>query len=208
VWAAAPTADDVHAAVAAKVRNAELAGLVAIQCDVVRETGKLTRCVAMNASNSRVGFQEAAGQLASKFQISPDEMSDPKKTLKVNLDFDFPAMSGEGWEKRYLTHPQWKPLPKGSAVVALLPAPAVKAGLTSGSALVECHVAAGGALADCSTIQESAPNLGLGDAALAVVRSYSVNPWDSGGLPTQGAFVRLSIPLTVAQDSRAGPPRP
>jgi TonB family protein len=208
LWIAAPAAEDVNSAITAKVRKDDLAGQVAMQCDVVRKTGKLGSCTVMNSSVYSAGFEAAAKALVSKFQISAGELSDVKTEVRVNLSFDFPNMTGEGWEKRRLTHPQWIRAAKVDPSTPLFPEEAAKAGLKAGSALVECTVAAGGALTNCATVTESTPNMGFGEIALAVAGAYAVNPWDDGGLPTEGALVRMPVTLKLAPETAAGPPKP
>jgi TonB family protein len=203
VWAAAPGAQDVNRAIATKVRASDLAGQVALQCEVANATGTLDRCLVMNASVERVGFEAAAKALATKFRLRPGELKDPKADARVNLSFDFPNMSREGWEKRYLTHPQWKQIAVVDPKTPVFPDEAAHAGLKQGSAVVECTVGAGGTLTDCATVQETPPNLGFGPIALAVAKAYAVNPWDDSGLPAEGAQVRMPVTLKLAPEAAA-----
>jgi TonB family protein len=208
VWSAAPAPEAVNAAIAAKVRQTDSAGQVALQCDVNRKTGKLSSCTVMNASIGSAGFEGAARMLVSRFQVSPSAIPDGNAEVRVNVSFDFPNMSREGWEKRSLTHPQWTRTVVIPPHAKLFPDQAAKAGLTTGSATVQCTVAANGTLSDCAAIKESTPNMGFGEIATDIAKLYAVNPWDNSGLPSQGAQVFMPITLKLAADPQAEPSKP
>ena len=65
-------------------------------------------------------------------------MADGKEDVRVNLAFSFPDMQSETWSKRYLLHPVWLRTVNPDPKQPIFPDEAVKAGLKTGSATVDC----------------------------------------------------------------------
>jgi TonB family protein len=205
VWAKAPTMTEILSALDKKVGDKFAQGRVAYQCAVDRGTGRLHDCVVANVSADMVQFQGVAHGLTSKFQVDPAAVSGIKDDVVVNLNFGFPDMASEIWNKRYLTHPQWTRTISPEPGQPLFPQEAVKAGLKEGSAMVDCVVGADGGLTQCAIVSESVPGVGLGVMAQKIAESFAANLWTEDGLPAEGAHVRMPIKL-VDMDAKAATP--
>ncbi len=59
--------------------------------------------------------------------------------------------------------------------------------------VLDCTVAAGGALSGCTVDREEPAGLGYGQGALAVATKFRVSPWSQDGQPTVGAKLRVPI---------------
>lgn len=87
--------------------------------------------------------------------------------------------------------PEWERLPHERDFRRHYPHEAFEAGL-SGRVVVDCVVNLDSTL-DCVVAGENPPDMGFGDAALAMSRSWRVRPATRGGVPVEG--VRLRVPV-------------
>jgi Gram-negative bacterial TonB protein C-terminal len=204
VWAQAPSVTDIKTALDQKVGDRFADGKVVLQCSVAKKTGALSNCATLNYSPGMEQFQAVARSLTSKFRADPKVLAEVKENAKVNLALSFPDMASPVWGQRYLSHAQWIRQPTFDPGEKLFPKEAVKAGLKTGSATVDCVIAANGDLTQCSVVAESIPGVGFGDMAKRVAMGFATNPWTDEGVPAEGAHVKLPIQM-VDEDASPTP---
>lgn len=197
-WEKTPTISEILGELDKKVGDKFADGKVVFQCTVSKKTGRLSDCITINSSPGMSGFTPAARALTSKFEVSKEVLAGVKQEVRVNLAFSFPDMQSEAWSKRYLLHPVWLRTISPDPDKATFPAEAAKAGLKTGSATVDCVLAATGALTNCTVLSESTPGMGFGDMAKAIAEVFVANPWTEDGLPADGAHVRMPIQMDYA----------
>lgn len=198
-WSKAPTIAEIRAEIEKKVGDKFADGKVVFQCDVIKKTGQLSDCVIINTSPGMAQFQSVATSLVSKFKADPEAFVDIKNGVKINLAFSFPDMSSTAWSQRRLTRPEWLQTISPDPGQKLFPGEAVAAGLKTGSATVDCLIAASGALTQCITIGESTPGVGLGSMAQKIAQAFVTNPWTDEGLPADGEHILLPIKMVDAE---------
>lgn len=88
--------------------------------------------------------------------------------------------------------PDWVRTPTIEELIAVYPVAAIEKG-ASGEAVVECHVAIGGALADCFVLTERGGDYGFGAATVQLAQHFRMAPVSLSGQPTEGATVRLPM---------------
>jgi TonB family protein len=207
VWAKTPTISEILGEIDKKVGDKFADGQVVLQCRLDKNTGKLSNCTVANASPGMAQFSDVAQSLVPKFKADPAVLASISDRIIVNLAFAFPDMSSPDWSKRYLTHPRWVRTISPDLNKATFPEDAAKAGLKTGSATVDCVVAANGALTRCTVVRESNPNVGFGAMATQIAETFVANPWDEDGLPVDGAHVRMPIQMDYEPPADA-PPAP
>jgi TonB family protein len=203
-WSKTPSVTEILAQIDKKVGDKFADGKVIFLCKLNKVTGGISECLVANASPGMDQFRAVANALVPKFQADAKTLAevrarlDPTETeARVILSFAFPDMASPGWGKRYITHVQWAhpydPPPAGQPT---FPDAAVKAGLKTGSATVDCQIGAEGALSQCDVVSESTPGVGLGGLAKTIAEGWVANRWTEEGLPVAGARVRLPIKMT------------
>lgn len=194
-WAQAPTVAEIQAALDKKAGDRFADGKIVLQCKVAKKTGALGACTVMNSSPGMTDFAPVARSLTSKFRADPQPLAEVKTEIMVNLTLSFPNMSSELWGKRYLSRTQWIRQPEFDPKEKLFPREAAKAGLKTGSATVDCAIAANGDLTQCAVVNESQPGMGFGDMAKRIAMGFATNPWTDDGVPAEGAHVKLPIQM-------------
>lgn len=209
-WAKTPTAQQILAQLDKKVGDKFADGKIVFMCNLNKRTGKVSHCILANESAGMTEFRGVAWSLTDAFEADPKAMADIRARLDpdrtdavIFLPFSFPDMTSPVWNGRHLTHVQWTRLLAPTPDRPLFPDAALKAGLKTGSASVDCLIADDGGLSDCKVVKESAPNLGFGDMAKTIAEASAINPWTDEGLPAGGARVQLPIPMAYA--TTAGP---
>jgi TonB family protein len=196
IWAKTPTTSEILAEIDKKVGDKFADGKVVFQCHMQHSTGTLSDCDVANASPGMMQFTGVAQALVAKFKADPTVLAGIKdRQLRINLAFAFPDMASPDWDKRYLTHPRWIRTISPDPDKSTFPEEAAKAGLKTGSATVDCVVAANGALTKCQVVSESTSGLGFGRVAQAIAEVFVANPWGEDGLPVDGAHVRMPIQM-------------
>jgi TonB family protein len=195
VWDKTPAIPDIQTEIDKKVGDKFADGKVVLQCLVAKKSGRISNCTVASASPGMAQFQGVARSLTSKFQADPKILANIKTDVMINLAFSFPDMASEVWGKRYLTRPQWIRTPTFEPGQKTFPDEAAKAGLKTGSATVDCIVAADGGLTQCAVASESTPGVGFGVMAVQIAQGFATNPWTDDGVPAGGAHVRLPIQL-------------
>ena len=204
LWVKTPTVPEILAEIDKKVGDKFADGKVVLQCDLARSTGRMSNCVVANTSPGMAEFTGVAKSLVSKFQADPKALADIKGGARINIAFEFPDMASPAWSQRYLTHPQWTQTISPDPNQPLFPTEAAKAGLKTGSATVDCIVAASGSLTQCKAISESTPGVGFGPMAEQIASVFVLNPWTDDGLPADGAHVKMPIRMVYDDKAAAG----
>ena len=195
IWAKTPSVADIRAALEKKVGDRFADGKVVFQCSVVKATGALSGCTDVNSSPGMASFQGVAQSLTSKFRVDTAAIASAQEQVRVNLVISFPDMASDVWGQRYLARTQWIREPNFDPKEKLFPKAASTAGLKTGSATVDCVIAANGGLSQCAVIKESNPGVGFGDMARKIAAGFATNPWTEDGLPAEGAHVRMPIQM-------------
>jgi TonB family protein len=207
-WDKTPTIQEILDELDKKVGDKFAEGRVVFQCTVSRKTGHLSDCITINSSPGMAGFTPAARALTSKFEVDKNYLAAAKNEVRVNLAFSFPDMQSQAWSKRYLLHPVWLRTISPDPNQPVFPEEAAKAGLKTGSATVDCVLAATGALSNCSVLSESNPGLGFGETAMRIAEAFVANPWTEDGLPADGAHVKMPIRMNYEPPAEAPPAAP
>lgn len=205
-WARAPTVAEVQAALDKKVGDRFADGKIVLQCKVAKKTGALGACTVMNFSPGMTDFRTVAQSLTSKFRADPQPLAEVKTEVMVNLTLSFPDMTSEPWGKRYLARTQWIRQPEFDPKEKLFPKEAAKAGLKTGSATLDCVIAAKGDLTQCTVVKESRPGVGFGDMAKRIAAGFATNPWTDDGVPAEGAHVLMPIEMVDENPAPAAKP--
>jgi len=200
-WMTAPTAQELAAAFPKGAIGKTASAHVVLRCGF-RDDGGLRSCDTVSETASDRGFADAARALTKDFRAYVNPKKDKLSSLRVDIPFDFrdpsqPAPPNEVYD------PLWLKTINPAYVAQLFPAAAVKAGLRSGKADVECTVQHDGSLKDCTVVAEQPAGLGFGDAALTVAGVMAMNPWTAEGDPVDGARIRLPVRLELPADAPA-----
>ncbi len=183
-WSAAPSASDLAAAYprAAKVDSAD----ARINCKV-EDNGHLEDCHLSDEEPADQGFGKAALRLADKFHVNRLVAREKRaEAIWVDVAIHFDRTSGAAAP---IADPDWTLLPDPEQTAALYPSEALKAGVATGMATVDCRVGEDGALGQCTLVDERPTALGFGAAALAVAPQLHANLWTRDGRRTVGAHI-------------------
>jgi TonB family protein len=74
-----------------------------------------------------------------------------------------------------------------------------------GTVVLSCKVTATGELQACSVLKESSPGAGFGQAALALVPKYRMNPKAADGSSMEGAIVALPVRFQITEEGPTPP---
>ena len=88
--------------------------------------------------------------------------------------------------------PEWVRTPTVEELISAFPVAAIEKG-ASGEALIECHIATGGALDGCYVLTERGGDYGFGAATVQLAQYFRMAPVSQSGQPTEGAMVRLPM---------------
>jgi outer membrane biosynthesis protein TonB len=200
-WMSAPTADQLSQAFPKSAIGKTASAHVVMRC-AFRDDGGLKDCEAISETPYGRGFAEAARSLTKSFRGDAAPQRDKLPNLRIDLPFDFrdPSQPTPPIE---VYDPIWLKRVNPQYVATLFPAAAVKAGLRTGKADVECSVQHDGTLKDCAVASEAPAGMGFGDAALKVAAVVAMNPWTAQGDPVDGARIRLPVRLELPADAAA-----
>lgn len=100
--------------------------------------------------------------------------------------------------------PGWIAAPTITDVKAVYP-PQARKEHVEGMVILNCQVTATGDLANCTILKESSPGAGFGQAALALVPKYRMNPKASDGSSMEGATVALPVRFQITEEGPGAP---
>jgi hypothetical protein len=206
-WQAAPTKADMAAAWPAAAPAGLEQAQVRLQCGFSPDSS-LTGCRLLSEEPSGYGFGAAALKLSEAFRTRGafmDEALLAKARIVLSFRFVNPKTGG-GLD--WLTKPNWITFIAEDRMTALYPPAAADAGIKTGRGVVTCTVAAGGAMTACGVESEDPAGKGFGQAALAAIGSFVVNPWSDDGQPVEGARIRVPIRFNEAEPEPPPAPAP
>lgn len=103
-----------------------------------------------------------------------------------------PVLLASATPQAVIVDPDWVRTPTVEELISAFPVAAIEKG-ASGEAVVECHVASGGALDGCYVITERGGDYGFGAATVQLAQYFRMAPRSQSGEPTEGAMVRLPM---------------
>jgi TonB family protein len=95
--------------------------------------------------------------------------------------------------------PGWVAAPTITDVKAVYP-PEARKERVEGMVLLSCTVTATGDLQGCKVLKESSPGAGFGQAALALVPKYRMNPKAADGSSMEGATIALPVRFQITEE--------
>jgi protein TonB len=107
-----------------------------------------------------------------------------------------PAGQGPAPHVATIASPNWLELPTAGQLDAGYPRGALRRGV-SGRAVMNCVVTEEGTLSACSVISEDPPDMGFGEAVLALSDKFRMAPTLPDGRSVAGARVTIPMLFTV-----------
>jgi TonB family protein len=104
-----------------------------------------------------------------------------------------------------VTNPTWLRAPNALEIAATYPKQAFDESLP-GQAVVDCVIAANGALRDCVVTSEAPTGRGFGDAAISLSTKFTIRTQMFDGVSAIGA--KVAIPIRFWRDPKDAPPPP
>jgi hypothetical protein len=197
IFVKAPTSAEV---VAAHPRRAsDIEGRALLDC-IGDEEGALGWCSTVWELPKGRGFGAAAKSLAHRFRVParlPDGASAKGVHYRVPVHFSAALATG-----RQVAQPQWERTPDAARIAAALGPVVGATRVAEARAVLDCEVAADGALTGCRVAEETPAGLGVGAAALSLADAFRARPWSGDGRPVDGA--RVSVPI-VSGGAAAAP---
>jgi TonB family protein len=192
LWSAAPSYAEVVAVYPAKARQEIKGGRVILDC-AFNASSRFKRCEVLEEEPRGYGFAAAAQVLTKAFEGPPNPVGDGNFTnahTQISVVFAPEMLDAK---TPAIGRPKWAALPAGREFEKRFAPLARAAGVTSVRAVLNCTVAAGGALGDCSVTGEDPIGAGLGAAALELAPAFRLSIWTSEGLPVVGSAVQAPL---------------
>jgi len=205
-WHAAPTTAEMAAAWPSRAPASLGEAKVRVQCGFSPDTA-LTGCKLLSEDPPGFGFGAAAVRLTDRFRTRGAIMEDAllaKARIFLSFDFVNPKLAGQA--PVWLDQPNWVSFIPADRMTELYPSAAADAGVKTGRGVVVCTVAADGSLTACQLDGEDPAGKGFGQAALAAITSFAVNPWTEDGRPVDGD--RIRVPIRFVESEPVPPQEP
>ncbi|HEV2531895.1 energy transducer TonB [Phenylobacterium sp.] len=198
-WVSAPSFDDMARAYPASGAGVE--GYVVAHCGV-KPTGVLVGCAAVKETPTRHDFAKAALALTPQFRVSPEALALAPRgaPLEVDVPIRFPP-PGEA-KDRTVRAPVWLAGADPQSLMRQFPAQ-LATRKDSPGAIVQCQVAADGALTGCQIELTSPDGIDFDEAAVKVASRMKMNLWSAEAGPVQGGVVHLPVRIGMADADRA-----
>jgi TonB family protein len=202
-WKRAPSQADMLAAFPAKARAEKVSGTATLDCRL-NKTGGISGCDILREAPQGFGFGAAARSLKDRFS-GPlvDSTGETLASARVTLTFSFPASALDG-ATQGIGRPEWTVLPTMADFTAVIPDAARKAEVYNARVVMECQVAAEGALEGCLAQSETPAGLGYADAAIRLSPTFRLSVWTDEGLPTIGGKVRVPLRFDLGAATQTG----
>jgi len=139
--------------------------------------------------------------LADPLPIDPPKpaLRDPVDTTRTSATSDPGPQLIDTPKPRKITRPDWLSQPDASAMSRYYPERAQRLGV-SGSATINCTVAANGTISGCDVVSETPSNYGFGDAARKLSRFFKMRPQMVDGQPVAGGTIEIPIQFRLSDN--------
>jgi hypothetical protein len=195
-WTTTPSFEDLAAAYPPDAAGLE--GFAVVHCEVVRKTGRLTRCQLAKEDPKNHEFGAGALKLAPLFQVSPSDMANAPHDGAVEVEIPVRLAPPAELAQHAVTAPNWLAGFDPLEAVKLFPPEAAAKGLTTGRGTARCVVGPDGGLTQCKPAAAQPPGLGFEDAAARLASTLRMNLWSADGAPVKGGVVEVPIRLNLA----------
>ncbi len=179
-------------------------GQVMLRC-AFTASGGLDSCSVEAEKPAGAGFAAAALKLTRRFHVLGSE-PELMTQARINLPFTFVNPASGPAAPAWISKANWVRFIPVDTMTSLYPKAAETAGIKAGRGVVECTVAAGGALTACTPVGDDPPGMGFGEAAVEAMAYFVLNPWTAEGLPVDGAKIR--VPIRFVESEPEPPAKP
>ena len=194
VWIQAASFDDVARAYPAK--GGEVEGYVAAHCQVDK-AGGLKACQIAKESPERRGFGDAALSLIPRFRVDPAQVAKAPGSTAVWVDVPIRLPPPAELADRTIAAPLWLIGIDPAATARFFPRKASVNGLTTGSGVARCTVAADGSMADCDAEPGLPDGMEFSYTAARLASTMKMNLWSADGGPVEGGVVHIPIAFNL-----------
>ena len=197
IWVTAPSFDAWAAAYPSQAGQVE--GYAVAHCRVLR-TGYLAECGIVRQIPEKLGFDQAAKDLAHRFQLSPDQATAHHRSpLWVDIPIRFPPPGARA--DNVVSAPIWATKIDPSLTPKLFPPEAAARGLTTGRGVAQCRVGSSGDLRDCTAQASLSDGPEFADTVAKLAPSLKLSLWSADGAPVIGGRVQVAVRLILKGDA-------
>jgi TonB family protein len=198
VWVQAANFDDLARAYPAKGAGVE--GYAAVHCRVERsseQAGVLKACQIIKESPDGHDFGKAALGLAPRFRVDPAVLAKAPNRTALWVDVPIRLPPPAQLADRTVNAPIWLVSLDPEAASRFFPKKAAVNGLTAGTGVARCTVAADGSMADCEAEPGLPDGMEFSYVAARLATAMKMNLWSADGAPTEGGVVHIPIQLNL-----------